>query len=127
MNKNTYEKSLVKVDNSILGRIKLFFKNLFKSNIQESMINENIIVEQEKSNTIEENNFVNNIKVQENKQNLRLKKMSKDLESGKIIEEDLCEQELQELREFYLQQIEEKKQTIENYKNRIIRIKAQLA
>ena len=99
MNKNTYEKSLVKVDNSILGRIKLFFKNLFKSNIQESMINKNIIVEQEKSNTIEENNFVNNIKVQENKQNLRLKKMSKDLESGKIIEEDLCEQELQELRE----------------------------
>ena len=127
MNKNTYEKSLVKVDNSILGRIKLFFKNLFKSNIQESMINENIIVEQEKSNTIEENNFVNNIKVQENKQNLRLKKISKDLESGKIIEEDLCEQELQELREFYLQQIEEKKQSIENYKNRIIRIKAQLA
>ena len=127
MNKNTYEKSLVKVDNSILGRIKLFFKNLFKSKIQESMINKNIIVEQEKSNTIEENNFVNNIKVQENKQNLRLKKMSKDLESGKIIEEDLCEQELQELREFYLQQIEEKKQSIENYKNRIIRIKAQLA
>ena len=34
MNKNTYEKSLVKVDNSILGRIKLFFKNLFKSNNQ---------------------------------------------------------------------------------------------
>lgn len=127
MNKNTYEKSLIKVDNSIFGRIKLFFKNLFKSNIQESTINENIIVEQEKSNTIEENNFVNNIKIQENKQNLRLKKMSKDLESGKIIEEDLCELELQELREFYLQQIEEKKQSIENYKNRIVRIKTQLA
>lgn len=127
MNKNTYEKSLIKVDNSIFGRIKLFFKNLFKSNIQEGTINENIIVEQEKSNTIEENNFVNNIKIQENKQNLRLKKMSKDLESGKIIEEDLCELELQELREFYLQQIEEKKQSIENYKNRIVRIKTQLA
>ena len=127
MKKNTYEKSLVKVDNSIFGRIKLFFKNLFKSNIQESTINENIIVEQEKSNTTEESNFVNNIKIQENKQNLRLKKMSKDLESGKIIEEDLCEQELQELREFYLQQIEEKKQSIENYKTRIIRIKTQLA
>lgn len=127
MNKNTYEKSLVKVDNSIFGRIKLFFRNLFKSDIQESTINENIIIEQEKSNTIQENNFVNNIKIQENKQNLRLKKMSKDLESGQIIEEDLCEQELQELREFYLQQIEEKKQSIENYKNRIIMIKAQLA
>ena len=52
--------------------------------------------------------------------------MSKDLESGKIIEEDLCEQELQELREFYQQQIEEKKDLIENYKNRIIKIKSQL-
>lgn len=125
MNKNTYEKSLVKLDNSIIGKIKLFFKNLFKSNIQESTVNENII--EEKNNTIEENNFVNSIKIQENKQNLRLKKMSKDLESGKIIEEDLCEQELQELREFYLQQIEEKKQTIEDYKNKILKIRKQLA
>lgn len=121
MNKNTYEKSLVKVDNSIFSRIKLLFKNLFKSNIQEC-----IIVEKEKSNTIEENKFENNIKIQENKQNLRLRKMSKDLESGQIIEEDLCEQKLQELREFYLQQIEEKKQSIENYKNKIVKIKAQL-
>lgn len=128
MNKNTYEKSLIKVDNSIFGRIKLFFKNLFKTNIRESKINENTIVEQEESNTIiEENNFVNNIKIQENKQNLRLEKLSKDLESGQIIEEDLCEQELQELREFYLQQIEQKKQSIENYKNKILKVQKQLA
>lgn len=127
MNQNTYEKSLAKVDNSIFGKIKLFFHNLFQNNIQESMINENIIVEQDKNNTIEEKNFVNNIKIQENKKNLRLQKMSKDLESGEIIEEDLCEQELKELREFYLQQIEEKKQSIENYKDRITRIKTQLA
>lgn len=123
MNKDTCEKALAKVDNSILSKIKLFFKNLFKSNIKERIISEDIIQEQEKNDTIEENDFINNIKIQENKQNIRLKKMSKDLESGKIIEEDLCEQELQELREFYLQQIEEKKKSIENYKNRIIRIK----
>lgn len=127
MNKNIYEKSLVKADNSIFFKIKIFFRSLFKSNSQESIISKNIILEQEKSSTTEKNNFVNNIKAQENKQNLRLKKMSKDLESGQIIEEDLCEQELQELREFYLQQIEEKKQSIENYKNRIITIKSQFA
>lgn len=121
MNKNIYERSLVKVNNSIFGKIKMFFKNLFKNNMQENMINEDIIVEQEK------NNFVNNVKIKENNQNLRLKKMSKDLESGKIIEEDLCEQELQELKEFYLQQIEEKRQCIEDYKTRIIRIKERLA
>ena len=115
MNKNTYEKSLEKVDNSIFGKIKLFFRNLFQNNIQESTINENIITVEQDKNNIEEKNFVNNIKIQENKKNLRLQKMSKDLESGEIIEEDLCEQELKELREFYLQQIEEKKQAIENY------------
>ncbi len=127
MNKNTYEKSLEKVDNSIFGKIKLFFRNLFQNNIQESTINENIITVEQDKNNIEEKNFVNNIKIQENKKNLRLQKMSKDLESGEIIEEDLCEQELKELREFYLQQIEEKKQSIENYKDRIIQMKKQLA
>ena len=53
--------------------------------------------------------------------------MSKDLENGEIIEEDLCEQELQELRKYYLQKIEEKKQSIENYKNKIIQIKGRMA
>ena len=123
MHKNTYEKSLVKVN--IFGRIKLFFRNLFKnSTLEEDIITENVI--EEKNNLLKENNFINNIKLSEKKLNLRLQKMSKDLESGKIIEEDLCEQELQELREFYQQQIEEKKASIENYKNRIIKIKSQL-
>ena len=119
------EKSLVKVDNNIFSKIKLFFRNLFKINkTEDNTVIENII--EEKNNSIKENNFTSNIKLLEKKPNLRLQKMSKDLESGKIIEEDLCEQELQELRAFYLQQIEEKKQSIENYKNKIIRIKAQL-
>lgn len=123
MHKNTYEKSLVKVN--IFGRIKLFFRNLFKnSKLEEGIITENVI--EEKNNLVKENNFINNIKLSEKKLNLRLQKMSKDLESGKIIEEDLCEQELQELREFYQQQIEEKKDLIENYKKRIIKIKSQL-
>ena len=97
------------------------FKN---STLEEDIITENVI--EEKNNLVKENNFINNIKLSEKKLNLRLQKMSKDLESGKIIEEDLCEQELQELREFYQQQIEEKKDLIENYKNRIIKIKSQL-
>lgn len=123
MHKNTYEKSLVKVN--IFSRIKLFFRNLFKnSTLEEGIITENVI--EEKNSLVKENNFINNIKLSEKKLNLRLQKMSKDLESGKIIEEDLCEQELQELREFYQQQIEEKKDLIENYKKRIIKIKSQL-
>lgn len=126
MVENTYEKSLAKVDNSIFGRIKFFFRKLFNKNkLEENIITENVI--EEKNIQVNKSNFINNIKIPVKKPNLRLQKMSKDFESGKIIEEDLCEQELQELREFYLDQIQEKKQSIENYKNRIMRIKAQLA
>lgn len=126
MVENTYEKSLAKVDNSIFGRIKFFFRKLFNKNkLEENIITENVI--EEKNIQVDKSNCINNIKIPVKKPNLRLQKMSKDLESGKIIEEDLCEQELQELREFYLDQIQEKKQSIENYKNRIMRIKAQLA
>lgn len=126
MNKNANEKSLAKVNNSIFVKIKLFFRNLFKINkTEDNTVIENII--EEKNNSIKENNFISNIKLPEKELNFKLQKMSKDLESGKIKEEDLCEEELQELREFYLQQIEQKKQSIEKYKNKIMKIKEQLA
>lgn len=126
MVENTYEKSLAKVDNSIFSRIKIFFRKLFNKNkLEENIITENVI--EEKNIQVDKSKFINNIKIPVKKPNLRLQKMSKDLKSGKVIEEDLCEQELQELREFYLNQIQEKKQSIENYKNRIMRIKAQLS
>lgn len=125
MNRNTYEKSLVSYDNSIFGKIKLFFKNLFKNNTRINTANSNIIPNKT-CNSTAKSNFVNEIKIPERKLNMRLQKMQKDLENGIIIEEDLCEQELQELRELYLEQIERKKQSIENYKNKILKIKAQL-
>ena len=126
MVENPYEKSLAKVDNSIFCRIKIFFRNIFNKNKQkENSITENVI--EEKNIQVDKSNFINDIKISVKKPNLRLQKMSKDLVSGKIIEEDLCENEIQELKEYYLQKIEEKKKSIENYRNRIIKIKAQLS
>ena len=126
MVENTYEKSLAKVDKSIFGKIKKFFRNLFNKNKQEeNFTTQNVI---RKSNIqVDKDNLVSSIKIITPKLNLRLEKMSKDLENGEIIEEDLCEQELQELRKYYLQKIEEKKQSIENYKNKIIQIKGRMA
>ena len=122
---NTYEKSLTEVDNSMLGRIKKFFRRLFNKNkLEENITTTNVI--QDKNIQVDKIDFINNMKIPVKKPNISLLKMSKDLESGKIIEEDLCEQELQELRNFYLEQIKEKKQYIENYKNKIKRIKEQL-
>lgn len=126
MRKNTNEKSLLEINNSMFGKIKMFFRKLFKSdNIKESVIDENITEQQKKSSTIFEKNFINN--VSEKKLSLRLQKMQKDLECGKIIEEDLSECDVQALRNMYLQQIEKKKQSIDKYKNRIVRIRAKLS
>lgn len=126
MVENTYEKSLAKVNNSIIGKIKNFFRNFFNKNKKNECYTTQTIIE-ENNTQINKENLYNSIKINTSKLNLRLEKMSKDLENGEIIEEDLCEQELQELREYYLDKIQEKRQSIENYKNKIIHIKSQLA
>ena len=125
MVENTYEKSLAKVDKSIFGKIKKFFRSLFNKNKrEENFTTKNVI--RESNIRVDKDNLVSSIKIITPKLNLRLEKMSKDLENGEIIEEDLCEQELQELREYYLAKIQEKRQSIENYKNKIMHIKSQL-
>ena len=70
--------------------------------------------------------FIENIIIPDKEIDSRLKKMQKYFENGVIIEEDLCEPELNELRELYMQQIKEKKQSIENYKNKIMKVREQL-
>lgn len=125
MVENTYEKSLAKVNNSIIGKIKNFFRSLFNKNKQEENFTTRNVI-RETNIRVDKDNLVSSIKIITPKLNLRLEKMGKDLESGEIIEEDLCEQELQELREYYLAKIQEKRQSIENYKNKIIHIKSQL-
>ena len=62
--------------------------------------------------------FIENIRIPDKEIDSRLKKMQKYFENGVIIEEDLCEPELNELRELYMQQIKEKKNLL-----KIIKIK----
>lgn len=122
MNKNKNENSLTMYNQNIFGKIKMFFKKLLKSNVQSENIAQNTQITFEK----ETQNFIEDIRISKKKINSRLQKMQRDFENGVIIEEDLCEPELKELRELYMQQIEEKKQSIQNYKNRIVKVKAQL-
>lgn len=146
MSQGTYERSLVKVNNSIFSKIKLFFKNLFTSNTKKSISNEGIIEENSSREPIETSPNIQDLnlekvkeelyeskreeaylqQIEEEKRKLKFEKIREGFESGELIEEDLCELELQELREYYLQQIEEKKQSIEKYKNKIMKVKTQL-
>lgn len=122
MNENKHENSLTMYNQNIFEKIKMFFFKLLKSNVQSENIAQNTQITSEK----ETQNFIEGIRISEKKINSRLQKMQRDFENGVIIEEDLCEPELKELRELYMQQIEEKKQSIENYKNRIVKVKAEL-
>lgn len=124
---NAKEKSLVPVNNSIFSKVKNFFMKLFKKEEFQQYV-------EEKNNKSKENiinpiltNFKSEINIEEKKPNIKLIEMKNDLMSGKIIEEDLCEQELTELRELLTREIEQKKISINNYKNKILNIRKKLA
>lgn len=122
MSKNEYTNSMQVYNLNIFRRIKNFFTNLFKRNIQ----TKNIVEKKEITSIKIKQEFIKDIKIPEEKANLRLQKMQKDFEKGLIKEEDLNDSDLNDLKKLYMQQIEEKKRSIENYKNKIIKIKAQL-
>ncbi len=122
MNKRRVENSLTTYNKNIFEKIRMFFKNLVEHNKQ----SQNTIQMRKRTSASETQDFIENIKIPESRVNAEVQKMKNDFENGLIIEEDLCEAELKQLRELYIKQIEEKKQSIENYKNRIMKVKAQL-
>lgn len=125
--KNVQEKSLVPVNNSKFSKIKNFFMKLFKrEEFQQYVEKNNNEVEENISNPIL-SNFKDEIKIEEKKPNIKLLKMKNDLMFEKIIEEDLCEQELTELRELLTKEIEQRNVSINNYKNKILNIRKKLA
>ena len=127
IDKNTNEKSLTIIKENIFSKIKNFFVNLFKRK-EEYQYNQNIIEEQEENlSSIPESNFRKEVKVEEKIVNIKLLKMKDDLVFGKIKEEDLPEQERKELREYLLEEIEKKKISINEYRNKIMNIRKQLA
>lgn len=127
IDKNTQEKSLMKVNNSIFSKIKNFFMNFFKKKEFQQYVEKSNTKNEEKTPNPILSNFRNEIEIEEKKPNIKLLKMKNDLMSGKIIEEDLCEQELTELRELLTAEIEQKNSSINNYKNKILNIRKQLA
>lgn len=107
---------------NIFERIKLFFQKLLKNNksISDTHKKTEILPKDEGRK------FMKDIKISDEKINIELQKMQKDFEEGIIEEEDLCELEIKELRKLYIQQIEEKKKSIEQYKKRILKVKEKI-
>ncbi len=116
------ETGLTKIDNGIFVKIKNFFKNLFKRN-------KNNIVEETKE-SIENNGdkgvFKQTIKIEEDKEKIRLLKLQEDFANGKILEEDINDEDTEKLFELYDEQIKKINNEIEIYKQKILSIKEKL-
>lgn len=72
------------------------------------------------------NSFRQNIKIKEDKEKTRLLNLQEEFSLGKIKEEDISEADIQKLHKLYDEQIEELNKSTENYKKRILEIRASL-
>ena len=127
MKKNTQEKSLVQVnENSILYKIKKFFKNLFNKNSE--ITNNYTIIEEQKVNLENENKkkyFMESIKNIENEE-IKLLKLQKQYRSGEIKEEELTEEQVNSLCALYDKQIENLRKSNEIRKQKLLEYRRKL-
>lgn len=125
---NKSKEGLVAVnENSIFYKIKKFFRKLFFNNKNNEIKQENQIEEIENSNNNIKSSFLENIKVQENKELKELLYLQKLFKMGRIKEKDLSKKERVELEKLYKHQIYELNKSINDYKNKIISIRRKLA
>lgn len=122
MKENTQEKNLIeKSENSILGKIKKFFRNIF--NKKESRIND-APVKDEKDSTKQGNEFKENIKIVENDET-KILDLQKRYRRGEIGSNDLTEEQIDALSDLYDKQIEVLKEAIAEKEKQIAESKKQ--
>ena len=126
MKKNTYEKSLVKVNNnSIFYKIKQFFQNLFNRN---EITDNFIFLEEDKNEKQKENKrnlFMEEIRKIENEETLILK-LQKKYRNGEINEKDLTEEQINSLCKLYDKQISNLKKSNEIRKQKLLEYRRKL-
>ncbi len=114
--------SLIKVNGSIITKIKKFFKNFFRQqDIKNYEIEntENIVEnQQEVKNSI----FAQNIKVEET-ENQKLLRLQRLIREKRISETDLSEEEKNKLKKLYNSQIGDLRKSILQKRNKIMKIK----
>lgn len=126
---NKSEEGLVAVnEHGFFYRIKIFFRNLFFSNKDKVIDKEEKFDEITFSSSIKEkNSFVDDIKVQENKEYSRLLQLQKMFEMGRIKEKDLLQSDRIKLEKLYKSQIYQLNKSINEYKYKIIAVRKEIA
>lgn len=122
MKENTQEKNLIeKSENSILSKIKKFFRNIF--NKKESRIKD-APSRDEKDSTKQGNEFKENIKIVEDEET-KILDLQKRYRRGEIGANDLTEEQIDALSDLYDKQIEVLKEAIAEKEKQIAESKKQ--
>ncbi len=113
----------------MIEKVKKFFRNLFGTDNKvylEAPKNENTNINYIESQN-RNNEFQEQIKVAPDIVREKALRLQKDYKAGLIEEEDLSEEDFEILSDLYYSQIESTKQSIENYRKKILNIKTKLA
>lgn len=106
----------------MLEKIKIFFMKIFgikRQKILDKPIKNEIVQDTRKDE------FEKSIKISLDEDE-RILKLQKDFEAGLILEEELSEKDFNLLYDLYESQIEKKKKSIQDYRNKILALKEKL-
>ena len=117
---NNKNQELMVVKESIIDKIKKFFKNLFSKNKIE--LKEQIY---EQKNEKEE--FINSVKIEEDAERRRLINLQNLILEDLVEEEELPQEDIQALHELYNKQILELKDSINDYKQKILKLRMNIS
>lgn len=104
---------------SIFRKISDFFKKIFSK--KEVVQNEDIIVNNNKNDS-----FIKNIRIKENKEELRLLQLKQQYENGEIDEEDMSDEDVDKLCQLYEKETDELNADTERRKNHIAQMLKEL-
>ena len=104
---------------SIFRKICDFFKKIFSK--KEVLKNKVIIVNNDK-----DDNFIQNIQIKENKEELRLLQLKQQYENGEIDEEDISDKDIDKLCKLYKKETDELNDDTERRKNHIVQMLKEL-
>ena len=124
MKDSNTENNLIKYEEGFFHRIKNFFKRLFKKEEVIVVNSDNELQEKVLNVESKTNVFKDELKYKD--ESKALLDLQNQFELGKIKEEDLTEEQVQGLRSLYNQQIENLKNSIENYRKEILTLKKKL-
>ena len=109
---------LIVYKKNIFRKISEFFKKIFS---KKEVLSKEVIITNEKNN-----NFLENIKIKEDKEELRLLQLKQQYENGEIDEEEISDEDVNKLCELYKKETDKLNADTERRKNHIAQMLKEL-